>query len=179
VLKLAKLTGLEVEYERLFPLPFSRKVPRLSGNICGKNVEIFTVKPGRISGNMVAQIKLERGDGVYFSAKRRRLGVALMKALGRPIVKAGDIILDRKIVFQAGDIDFARKIFEYEEIRDKFDALLSNRFSGGTLAIGQFGIFYHEPAGIITKGKRERFAIATDLLCDLFDVLHFFRHKTP
>ncbi|MDR2436045.1 MAG: hypothetical protein LBD33_01895 [Puniceicoccales bacterium] len=177
--KLAKLTGLAVEYRRLLMFPCFKRISRLRGNIRNKNVEIFTINSAQLPGNMVAQIKLEQGDGIYFSAKRRRLGVALAQALGRPIVKSGDMILDRKIVFQARDPDFAGKLFEYEEIRDKFDALLSNKFSRGILTIGQCSIFYHEPAGIMTKGRRKRFATAVDLLCDLFDVLYFFRHKAP
>jgi hypothetical protein len=179
MLKLAKLTGLAAEYRRLFLFPCFKRISRLSGNIRNKNMEIFTMSSARIPGNMVAQIKLEQGNGIYFSARRRRLGVALAQALGRPIVKSGDVILDRKIIFQARDPDFAGKIFEYEEIRDKFDALLSSRFSSGILTVCQCSIFYHEPMGIMTKGKRKRFAIAVDLLCDLFDVLHFFKHKTP
>ncbi|MDR2721235.1 MAG: hypothetical protein LBB15_03020 [Puniceicoccales bacterium] len=178
MLKLAKLTGLTVEYGRSPLFPCFKKISQLSGNIRGKNVEIFTTNSARIPGNMVVQIKLEHGNGIHFSANRKKFGAALARALGQPMVKSGDIILDRKITFQAHDLDFARKIFEYEEIRDKLDLLLSNKFSMGILAIGQYSIFYHEPMGIMTKGKRRRFSIAVDLLCDLFDVLYFFRHKT-
>ncbi|MDR0715341.1 MAG: hypothetical protein LBF25_00950 [Puniceicoccales bacterium] len=177
MLKLAKLTGLTAECKRMFLFPFFRRVRRLSGNIRGKHVKIFITRSVQISTNMVAQIKLNWENETHFSAMRRGLGVALMRALGRPIVKSEDVILDRKITFQAEDIAFVRKVFTYEEIRDKFDALWSRKFTNGVLIVGQSSIFYHEPASILTRKKRERFVVAIDLLCDLYDILYFYKRK--
>ncbi|MDR3274191.1 MAG: hypothetical protein LBS87_02560 [Puniceicoccales bacterium] len=177
MLKLAKLAGLTAEYKRALLFPFFKRILRLEGSVRGKHVEIFVTRSTRIPTNMVAQIKLKEDSDLYFSAMRKRFGVALMKALGRPIVKSGDVILDRKIIFLADDINFAGKVFEYDETKNKFDALWSSKFSRGILVIGRSSIFYHEPAGILTQKKRERFIVAIDLLCDLYDILYFYRHK--
>ncbi|MDR1255824.1 MAG: hypothetical protein LBJ94_02800 [Puniceicoccales bacterium] len=177
MLKLAKLAGLAVEYGGMPLFPCFKRVRRLWGNIRGKRVEVFIARPSRIATNMVAQIKLNWHNEVHFSAMRKKLGLALMRVLGRPIVASGDIILDRKITFQSKDMNFAKRIFAYEEIRDKFDALWTDKLSGGVLLIGQSSIFYREPASILTRRKRARFAIAIDLLCDLFDILYFYRYK--
>jgi hypothetical protein len=177
MLKLAKSVGLVAEYVRPLWFPFCRTVAFLSGNVRGKSVKIFTIRSVKMPTNLVAQVKLQWRNEAYFSATRRSFGVSLIKILGRPVMNSGDIILDRKIVFQANDSDFARKIFEYEEIREKFDALFSHKFSRGALVIGESSIFYREPSGILSKKKRQRFAIAVDLLCDLFDVLYFHRYQ--
>jgi hypothetical protein len=177
MLKLAKLMELTAECKRMLLFPFFKRVRRLSGNVRGKHVEIFITRSVQISTNMVAQIKLNWENETHFSAMRKGLGFALMKALGRPIMKSEDVILDRKITFQAEDIAFARKVFAYEEIRDKFDALWSGKFTNGVLIVGQSSIFYHEPANILTRKKRERFVVAIDLLCDLYDILYFYKRE--
>jgi hypothetical protein len=175
MLKLAELTGLVPQWGRLPWFPFLKRVRALSGTVRGKSVEVFTTRSARMPTNLVARVKLPWENDSCISATRKRFGASLLRIIGRRIVASGDIILDRKITFQANDSDFAGKIFAYEEVREKFDTLFSHRLGTGTLAIGESSIFYRESSGILTRKKCQRFAIAIDLLCDLFDILDLYR----
>jgi hypothetical protein len=177
MLKLAKLTGLSPKQSRLLWFPCFKKVDFMSGSVRGKDVDVFVTRSVRLPANLVARISLNWKNDSCFLAMKKRIGVSLLKILGRPVVNSGDGILDRKVVFQSNDIDFAKMIFEYEEIREKFDALFSDKFGTGTLAVGESSIFYRESSGILFQKKRRRFAVAIDLLCDLFDILYFYRRN--
>lgn len=171
--KLAKLMGLMVKKQSSSFFPFFKKISYLSGNIRNKEINVFYNRSSKFPTRIVAQINLKKINPIKFSASRKRLGYNLLKALGHCIILSQNLILDRKILFQSNDQFFAKEVFKYEEICDKFDTLFSYKLNNGIISIGESSIFYYEMAGFLTKKRRERFVIAIDLLCDLFDVLYF------
>ncbi len=174
----ARLLNLKLEGKKCFTLLSNEgRKGFLRGNIIGKNFDIFFTTSSKCQKRLVAQVILKTPNNVHFIATKKRLGYSLLKVLGKKIILSHDPILDRKIAFQSNDFKFAEYVFQYEEICEKFDALFSHKFTDGILELGTSSIFYYENIAFLNKNRRERFLIAINLICDLFDVLYFYNKQ--
>lgn len=156
---------------------FIKRVSQIDGNIRGKQVTIFSSRSIRSPKRIVVQICLKKRNDVSFCTTKKRLGYSFLRVLLRDIVKSGDPILDRKLIFRCNRPQFAQEVFKYEEICEKFDKLFSKKLNNGILTLGESSIFYYESIGFLTNSRREEFKTAVDLMCDLLDVLKFYNKE--
>jgi hypothetical protein len=182
MIELAKFFSFAATSDRRGPLTKLRSVLglcTLSGKFRGKEISICATRFPKLKNfplRLAVQIHrmsdyVWSEESINIIARARPFLLSLHKIFDRSIVATGNALLDSRITFSTNDIGTLHAILSYEEICDQFCHVWPSKRSNGELIVSDGMLTYHEPFRLITQKTRKRIIYATNLLCDISDVL--------